>query len=70
MAVCNNDEGKQDGDGDEIGAAVMMVDVDRRTVSIVQMQRLTLLALVSYSRRFASSRRSASPKCTIHPPHS
>lgn len=37
----------------------MMVDVDSGLFSIVQMQRLTLLALVSHFRRFASCRRSA-----------
>lgn len=36
-----------------------MVDVDSGLFSIVQMQRLTLLALVSHFRRFASCRRSA-----------
>lgn len=38
----------------EIEVAVMVVDVDRRAVSIVQVRRLTLLALVSHIRRFAS----------------
>jgi hypothetical protein len=54
MAVYNRDEEMQDGNGAEIEAAVMVVDVDSGQVSIVQMQRLTLLALVSLFRRFAS----------------
>jgi hypothetical protein len=58
MAVYNRDEEMQDGNGAEIEAAVMVVDVDSGQVSIVQMQRLTLLALVSLFRRFASCRRS------------
>ena len=59
MAVYNKDEEMQDGNGAKIEAAVMVVDVDSGQVSIVQMQRLTLLALVSLFRRFASCRRSA-----------
>jgi hypothetical protein len=62
MAVYNKDEGKQDGYGTEIEAAVMTVDVDSSGLFRFQMQRLTMFALVSLFRRFA--RVDAQPRIT------